>query len=143
MFPEAVRAEFLERLVGRSGLDLQARIRAEQSAWNTLVDVPVPPIDRQPAAHALDAYAGAYDSSLYGRLRVVLGPDGLAATISDRPALLSHWSGDSFLLRFPNPDIAPGLLTFRIIGDRAARIEGSRLPAGLSTSYGVFERAPE
>ncbi|WP_232631272.1 serine hydrolase [Methylobacterium sp. Leaf118] len=143
VFPEAVRAEFLERRIGRSGIDLQARIRAEQDAWNSIVDVPTPPADTRPAPHPLAAYAGIYDSPLYGRLRITNGEDGLAATIADRPALLSHWSADTFLLRFPNPDIAPGLLTFQLDSGRAVRIEGSRVPGGMSVSYGTFDRAPE
>ncbi len=47
-FPEAVRAEFLERYLGPSGVDLQAEIRKEQAVWNSLVDRPTPPADAKP-----------------------------------------------------------------------------------------------
>jgi CubicO group peptidase (beta-lactamase class C family) len=43
VFPEAVRAEFLERVLGHSGRDLQMQIRDEQDAWNTLVAISKPP----------------------------------------------------------------------------------------------------
>lgn len=147
VFPEAVRAEFLQRRIGHlpgdGPGDLQARIRSEQAAWNAIVAVPAPPADARPVTHPLDAYAGRFDSPLYGALRTLNEPGGLVATVSDRPALLSHWSGDSFLLRFPNPDLAPGLLTFTVAGDRAVRIEGSALPEALSVGYGTFERSAE
>jgi hypothetical protein len=43
VFPEAVRAEFLEREIGPSGRDLQAQIHGEQAAWTALLDIPKPP----------------------------------------------------------------------------------------------------
>ena len=39
-FPEAVRDEFLERYIGRSGLDLQAQEKASQAGWNSLIKNP-------------------------------------------------------------------------------------------------------
>ena len=37
VFPEAVRAAFLDRELGPLGEDLQEQIRREQAAWNALV----------------------------------------------------------------------------------------------------------
>lgn len=142
VFPEAVRAEFLERVVGPSGRDLQAQIRAEQPAWEGLLDLPRPPADAAPPAHALDAYAGTYESPLYGTLAIAANGNGLAATIGKSPARLTPWSGDTFLLSFPNPDVAPGLLTFGFSAGAASAsaIEGSSVPRTLTVSYGRFER---
>jgi CubicO group peptidase (beta-lactamase class C family) len=144
VFPEAVRAEFLEREIGPSGRDLQAQIHGEQTAWTALLDIPKPPADAKPAAHDLDAYVGSYDSPLYGSLRVTRTGDGLDVSIENHPARLTHWSGDTFVLAFPNPDISPGLITFRFDANapQALGFDGSRVPATLTASYGRFDRAP-
>ena len=60
VFPEAVRAAFLERKLGAPGPDLQAQIRGEQAAWNALLDVPRPPANATPVARDLDAFTGRY-----------------------------------------------------------------------------------
>lgn len=142
VLPEAVRAEFLERVVGPSGRDLQAEIRAEQPLWDSLVELPKAPADAAPMAHAPSAYAGAYDSALYGRFDLTVAGDGLSATLGGQEVRLAHWSGDTFLMSLPNPDIAPGLLTFGFTeGEaRATTIEGSPVPRTLTISYGRFDR---
>ena len=142
VFPEAVRAEFLEREIGPSGRDLQAQIHAEQAAWIGLLDIPKPPADARPMAHDLGAYAGTYDSPLYGPLRVDRAGDGFDVSIDGYPATLTHWSGDTFMLSFPNPDISPGLITFAFgAGAAQARgFDGARVPATLTANYGHFDR---
>jgi hypothetical protein len=54
-----------------------------------------------------------------------------------------HWSEDTFLLTFTNPDIAPGLLTFQFdtSSDRASGIVGSKVANAFTMDYGRFERA--
>ena len=142
VFPEAVRAEFLEREIGPSGRDLQAQIHGEQAAWVALLDIPKPPGDATPMAHDLGAYAGTYDSPLYGPLRVVRAGNGFDVSIDGYAATLTHWSGDTFMLSFPNPDISPGLITFAFdAGATQARaVDGARVPATLTASYGHFAR---
>ncbi|MER2264245.1 serine hydrolase [Methylobacterium oxalidis] len=144
VFPEAVRAEFLEREIGASGRDLQAEIRSEQAAWNNLLTIPKPPADAAPPGRPTDAYVGDYESPLYGLLRVARRGETLAVAIGGRPAALAPWSGDTFLLTFPNPDIAPGLMTFTFPDGaaRAARIEGSPVAGMMSVGYGSFSRVP-
>lgn len=143
VFPEAVRAEFLERVVGASGRDLQAQIRTEQPLWNSFVDLPKAPADAAAMAHAPQAYAGAYESALYGALVVTPEERGLSVTIGGQKAVLTHWSGDTFLLSFPNPDIEAGLLTFTFAdaGVTASAVEGSSVPRTPTISFGRFERA--
>ena len=144
VFPEAVRAEFLERILGPSGRDLQAQIRNEQSAWQSLVAMPTPPTDAKPIARGLDACTGRFASTLYGSLEVVLNAaPHLEVKIGplNHSGRLSHWSGDAFLLSFDNPDVAPGLLTFNFeSSSHASRLVGSRIPGVFSTDYGRFER---
>lgn len=142
VLPEAIRAEFLERVVGPSGRDLQAEIRAEQPLWNSLVALPKAPADAAPMAHAPGDYAGDYESPLYGQLVLTPAGEGFTATLGGQEVRLAHWSGDTFLMSLPNPDIAPGLLTFGFTeGEaRATAIEGSPVPRTLTISYGRFDR---
>jgi CubicO group peptidase (beta-lactamase class C family) len=144
VFPEAVRAAFLEREIGASGRDLQAEIRSEQPAWTNLLAIPKPPADAPPIAHALDAYAGLFESPLYGTLRITKVGDALVGRIGPSEARLTPWTGDTFLLSFPNPDIAPGLLTFAFADGAASAtsIGGHPVPGTLSVSYGRFARVP-
>ncbi len=145
VFPEAVRAEFLERELGPSGQDLQAQIHEEQKGWNAILDVPQPPADAKPLTHDLGAFANRYVSPAYGPLTVVRNGASLAVKIGahDFPAKLTHWSADTFLLTFENPDIAPGLLTFAFKEGkpRATGFDGSTVPNALTVNYGHFDRA--
>jgi CubicO group peptidase (beta-lactamase class C family) len=143
VFPEAVRAEFLEHTIGPSGRDLQAQIRNEQSAWQSLIATSTPPTDAKPIGHDLDAFTGRFASTLYGSLEVVREAAALAVRIGPRnyPGRLTHWSGDVFLLSFDNPDVAPGLLTFNFENSaEVTRLVGSKIPDVFSADYGRFER---
>ena len=145
VFPEAVRAEFLERTLGPSGRDLQAQIRGEQAAWNALLAVPTPPADAKPLGRNLDAFTGRFASALFGPLEVIRNGQTLGVSIGERnyPGHLTHWSGDTFLLTFDNPDVAPGLVTFEFDGTSptATGLDGSKIPNTLTVSYGHFQRA--
>jgi CubicO group peptidase (beta-lactamase class C family) len=143
VFPEAVRAEFLERTLGPSGRDLQAQIQNEQSAWQSLVTTPTPPTDAKPMGHDLNAFTGRFASTLYGSLEVVREATALGVRIGPRnyPGRLSHWSEDVFLLTFDNPDVPPGLLTFEFQNVvNANAINGNKIPGAFSTDYGQFWR---
>ena len=144
VFPEAVRAAFLERELGPSGRDLQAQIRREQAAWNALLAVPKPPTSA-PLTRDLDAFTGRYASPLYGALAVVRDGTKLDVAVGPHayPGHLAHWSGDTFLLLFDDPDDAPGLLTFDFDGSVAAarEINGSKVPGTHMTDYGRFVRS--
>jgi hypothetical protein len=70
------------------------------------------------------------------KLEVTIGPRAYSGH-------LAHWSGDTFLLLFDDPDEAR-LLTFNFAGSAAAAsgIDGSKVPgAALSTNYGHFGRS--
>ena len=75
VFPEAVRDEFLERYIGKSGVDLQAREKANQAGWNSLIKNVERPADAGPATIVPSAIAGTYRSDLYGTMQVSEGPD--------------------------------------------------------------------
>jgi hypothetical protein len=67
---------------------------------------------------------------------------GFDVSIDSYPPTLTHWSGDTFMLSFPNPDIPPGLITFAFDAraPQARGVDGARVPATLTASYGHFAR---
>ncbi|MDD1702727.1 MAG: serine hydrolase [Methanoregula sp.] len=116
VFPEAVRDEFLERYIGRSGVDLQAKEKVNQQGWYTLLKGIAIPGNAQPATVAPSAIAGTYTSNLYGtmivnestdagNMTVRLGPAGYAGT-------LMHQTNNTWFLSWPNPDDTTGYVTF-------------------------------
>lgn len=137
-FPEAVRDEFLERYIGKTSVDLQAREKASQAGWNSLIKNPERPAGAGPATIAPSALAGSYRSDLYGTLRVNAGPDAGNMTIelgpNRYPGNLTHWTNNTWYLTFPNPDDQIGYLTF------AANPPGS-VTGFTSDEYGPFFRA--
>jgi CubicO group peptidase (beta-lactamase class C family) len=66
----------------------------------------------------LDGYAGAYENEMYGELEVTLEAGRLVlrrhtAWVGD----LEHWHFDTFLVRWRDPVMGSGLVTFRISND--------------------------
>ncbi|MDD1693788.1 MAG: beta-lactamase family protein [Methanoregula sp.] len=115
-FPEAVQAEFLERYIGKSGVDLQARVNASQAMIDKMVAPPERPASPGPATIAPSAIAGNYSSDLYGILQITPGADAGNMTFvvgpGRYPGNLSHWTNNTWLLSFPNPDDPNELVTF-------------------------------
>lgn len=116
VFPETIRDEFLERYVGSSGVDLQAREKKNQQGWYSLVKKAERPSDAGPATIGPEAIAGTYMSELYGNMQIEQGADSSEMTVEigpgRYPATLTHWTDDTWYLSFPNPDDSPGFLTF-------------------------------
>jgi len=136
-FPEAIRDEFLERYIGKSSTDLQARETASQAGWNSLIKNPSRPADAGPATISPSAIAGTYTSSLYGALQVNTGADAGNMTIglgpNRYPGNLTHWTNNTWYLSFPNPDDQSGYLTFT--ADSSGKVTGL-----TSDDFGPFVR---
>lgn len=138
VFPEAVRAEFLERVCGESGTDLQARILKSQAAWYSLADIPQPPASSTPASVLPDEITGTYGSSLYDRLVISSsGADNSEFTLSigsvAYPGILRHWDNNTYQAVWNDPDDVPDLFTFTVEGDGSVSgIEGENM--------GLFEK---
>jgi CubicO group peptidase (beta-lactamase class C family) len=115
-FPEAVEAEFLERYIGKSGTDMQARVKEAQAMIVTMTAPPVRPADPGPATIPPSAIAGSYKSDLYGTLLITPGTDDGNMTFvvgpGRYPGNLSHWTDDTWHLYFTNPDDPDELVTF-------------------------------
>lgn len=118
VFPEAIRDEFLERYIGKSGVDLQAREKINQQGWNSLLKSVEKPANAKPATIAPSAIAGAYTNDLYGTMLVSESADAMNMTFQlgpDKyPGTLMHVTENTWYFSFPNPDDQVGYLTYRI-----------------------------
>lgn len=143
VLPEAIRAEFLERYLGRPDVDLQAQLQKEQPFWNELVALPPLPQKPTPPSKDLRVYAGNYTSKVYGPSSVIYSGNALKVKVGPNgyPGKLRHWSSNTFLLTFPDPDDAPGLITF-IIGPsgNVTGFNGEDFSFALMANYGHFNR---
>ncbi|WP_319580192.1 serine hydrolase domain-containing protein [uncultured Methanospirillum sp.] len=137
-FPEAVRDEFLERYIGKSGVDLQAQEKASQAGWNSLIKNPDRPSNPEPARISPSAIAGTYTSDMYGSMDIEEGPDAEDMTIGLGPngyeGNLTHWTNNTWYLSFPNPDDLVGYLTF--MATPSGSVEGI-----VSDEFGSFTRS--
>jgi len=123
LLPEAIRAKLLELYVGESESDLQATIAEQGKQLAKLLAPPKPPAKVEPASHGLGAFAGTFESPLYGpfkvayengRLVVLAGPDQYRGT-------LSHFSGDTFILDWPVVNSGNEKVTFSFDGNSKAQ----------------------
>ena len=137
-FPEAVRDEFLERYIGKSGVDLQAQEKASQAGWNSLIKNPDRPANPEPATISPSAIAGTYMSDMYGSMQIDEGLDAEDMIIRLGPngyeGNLTHWTNNTWYLSFPNPDDLVGYLTFTATS--SGSVEGI-----LSEEFGSFTRS--
>ncbi len=136
-FPEAVRDEFLERYIGKSGVDLQAQEKASQAGWNSLIKNPDRPANPEPVRISPSAIAGTYTSDLYGSMQIDEGLDAEDMIIRLGPngyeGNLTHWTNNTWYLSFPNPDDLVGYLTF--MATPSGSVEGI-----VSDEFGSFTR---
>jgi len=137
-FPEAIRDEFLERYIGKAGVDLQARERASQAGWNSLIKSVQAPADAKPATILSSSLAGSYQSKLYGMMLVSEGADAGNMTFRLGPdkyaGTLLHVTEDTWYLSFPNPDDQSGYVTF--VTGPSGTVTGF-----TSDDFGPFTRA--
>jgi CubicO group peptidase (beta-lactamase class C family) len=143
LFPEAVRAEFLELFLGASGKDLQERIRMVQRHWDEAVQPPNPPKLTNPPCKDLGAYTGNYTSKLYEKCAVIRDGNDLRIEVGPThyPGKLQHWTDNTFLLTFPDPDDAPGLITFIISSSgNVSGFVGEDYLHGFMMNYGYFKK---
>jgi CubicO group peptidase (beta-lactamase class C family) len=115
-FPEAVEAEFLARYIGKTDIDMQARVKAAEAMIANMTAPPVRPEHPGPATIPQSAIAGNYTSQLYGPMQIIPGADDGNMTFFIGPGRykgnLMHWTDDTWNLGFANPDDPSGLLAF-------------------------------
>lgn len=104
---DAIGNRFLDAVRGRPAVDhgallLQAAAARDAAERDVLQSPPANPRPPLP----LTAYAGLYDSPIFGRVAVDAdGPAPLLLTVGPRNTqiALTHWDGDTFAVHFPDP----------------------------------------
>ena len=148
VFPEAIRTQFLENSIGRSGQDLQAYYRDEvQPRWSRLAARPQLPAKPEPSPIPLENLAGTYVNRFYGTFAVENRQGELALT-SRTPtpytARMPHWEGLEYLVVWPIPDDGFGLIAFSEDSSQPERADGfddqPHIEGYFMNDYGRFDR---
>ena len=137
-FPEAVRAYFLNQLLGIDPEADQKKIFALNEDLKKLMAPPPTPKNPGRFNGALQSLVGVYENDYYGRCEIL--PDGKGVKIqfgpAKYPATLKHWNNGAFMMQFPGATQMPSVTTFMIGEDGDAdRFENE--------SLGVFTRVKE
>src|SRR5262245_11087689 len=137
-FPEAVRAYFLNQVLGLDPEAGQKEIFADNEKLKELLAPPPAPKDPGKFNGTLQSLVGIYENDYYGpcdirqdrdALKVECGPAKYSAT-------LKHWNNGAFLLQFPGATQVPSVTTFMIGEDGNA--------IGFSNeALGFFRRVQE
>jgi CubicO group peptidase (beta-lactamase class C family) len=137
-FPEAVRAYFLNQLLGIDPEADQKQILALNEQLKKLMAPPPAPKNPGKFNGSLQSLVGVYENDYYGRCEIV--PDGKAVKIqfgpAKYPATLKHWNNGAFMMQFPGATQMPSVTTFMIGEDGNAE-------SFESESLGVFTRVKE
>lgn len=106
LFPEAVRACFLEQWLGPPRQPVQDDIWAMQPAMDAQGAGPTPPALVEPPTLPLDVYAGTYRHPVMGAFQLSVQGSNLlvAAVATGATSTLAHWNRDTFTWQFPELD---------------------------------------
>jgi CubicO group peptidase (beta-lactamase class C family) len=137
-FPEAVRAYFLNQLLG---LDLetgQKEIFADNEKLKKLLAPPPAPKNPGKFNGTLQSLVGIYENDYYGRCDILHDGDALKVECGPAkyPATLKHWNNGAFLLQFPGATQVPSITTFMIGEDGNA-------DGFANEAFGIFTRVQE
>jgi CubicO group peptidase (beta-lactamase class C family) len=137
-FPEAVRAYFLNQLLGMNPEADQKEILARNEQLKKIMAPPPAPKNPGKFNGTLQSLVGVYENDYYGRCEIV--PDGNGVKIqfgpAKYPATLKHWNNGAFMMQFPGATQTPSVTTFMIGEDGDA-------DSFESESLGVFTRVKE
>jgi hypothetical protein len=137
-FPEAVRAYFLNQVLGIDPETDQKEIFARNENLKKLMAPPPAPKNPGKFNGTLQSLVGVYENNYYGRCQIL--PDGNGVKIqfgpAKYPATLKHWNNGAFLMQFPGATQTPSVTTFLIGDDGNADVF-------VSESLGVFTRVKE
>ena len=135
ILPEAIRANVLEKELGPATPNTQATLLEAQKKVDAMLDPDPPPAHPARASVPLAAYAGTYESDIYGPFVLTAAGDGIniAAGPGRYAGKLRHYSRDTFTLSWPLIDYGTQDVTFTI-GPHGK-------PTGFSTqTFGPFKR---
>jgi CubicO group peptidase (beta-lactamase class C family) len=137
-FPEAVRAYFLNQLLGVDPEADQKQILALNQQLKKMMAPPPAPKNTGKFNGTLQSLVGVYENDYYGRCEIL--PDGNGVKIqfgpAKYPATLKHWNNGAFMMQFPGATQMPSVTTF-MIG------EDGKADSFESESLGVFTRVKE
>jgi CubicO group peptidase (beta-lactamase class C family) len=137
-FPEAVRAYFLNQLLGIDPEADQKKIFAVNQELKKLMAPPPAPKNPGKFNGTLQSLLGIYENDYCGRCEIV--QDGAGVKMqwgpAKYPATLKHWNNGAFLMQFPGATQTPSVTTFMIGEDGKA--DGFE-----SESLGIFTRVRE
>lgn len=137
-FPEAVRAYFLNQVLGIDPETDQKEISARNQRLKQLMAPPPAPKNPGRFNGALQSLVGVYENDYYGRCEILQDGDALKVQCGPAkyPATLKHWNNGAFLMQFPGATQAPMTMTFAIGEDgKAESFENETL--------GTFTRVKE
>jgi hypothetical protein len=137
-FPEAVRAYYVNQLLGFDPATDQQAILALNSQIATLVAPPPAPTNPGPYVGTRQSLVGLYENEYYGRCAIGLDADALKVECGPAkyPATLKHWNNGAFVMQFPGATQAPTLTTFTIGVDGKAE-------SFTHDEMGIFTRVQE
>ena len=137
-FPEAVRAYFLNQVLGIDPETDQKKIFALNEDLKKMMAPPPAPKSPGKFNAPLQSLVGVYENDYYGRCEIL--PDGNGVKIQFGPAkyaaTLKHWNNGAFMMQFPGATQMPSVTTFMIGEDGNA-------DSFESESLGVFTRVKE
>jgi CubicO group peptidase (beta-lactamase class C family) len=137
-FPEAVRAYFLNQLLGLDPEGGQKEIFADNEKLKTFLAPPPAPKNPGKFNGSLQSLVGTYENDYYGRCEI--SQDGNSLKVECGPAkygaMLKHWNNGAFLMQFPGATQLPSVTTF-MIG------EDGKADGFANEALGIFTRVQE
>jgi CubicO group peptidase (beta-lactamase class C family) len=137
-FPEAVRAYYLNQLLGIAPETDQKEILAHNIQLKQLLAPPPAPKNPGKFNGTLQSLVGIYENDYYGRCEILLEANGLKVRCGPAkyPATLKHWNNGAFQMLFPGATQLPSITTFTIAEDGMA-------DSFSDEAMGVFTRVKE
>jgi CubicO group peptidase (beta-lactamase class C family) len=137
-FPEAVRAYFLNQVLGIDPETDQKQIFELNQQLKKLMDPPPAPANPGKFNGTLQSLVGVYENDYYGRCEILQEGDGLKIQCGPAkyPATLKHWNNGAFLMQFPGATQTPAITTFMIGEDGVA-------DSFETEALGIFTRVGE
>jgi CubicO group peptidase (beta-lactamase class C family) len=137
-FPEAVRAYYLNQLLGIEPEADQKEIFARNQQLQKLLIFPPAPKNPGKFNGTLQSLVGVYENDYYGRCEILHEGDALKVQCGPAKylATLKHWNNGAFLLQFPGATQVPSITTFMIGEDGSA-------DGFANEALGIFTRVQE
>src|SRR5438067_10083511 len=121
-FPEAVRAYFLNQLLGIDPEADQKEILARNEQLKKLMAPPRTPKRPGKFNGTLQSLVGVYQNDYYGRCEILQDGNAVKGQFGPAkyPSTLKHWNNGAFVMQFPGATQGPMTTTFSIGEDGKA-----------------------